>query len=282
MSKENLNKSIDALIDDIFSEEEQVEKSIDIAKDAKTKADEAANEAPKGQKDEARGAGRPKQISDVPQTDTDGARAKEYDDAITENEGKEDQPEETKKQAKVMDQTVERKEAKAKAPEMRPFKKSDDSVEISKEEYAAFEAFKKSQAEAEVAKAKEAEELKKAEVRQEQEALIKSAVQSATEDLRKSMDEQRKVIAEQASIIKSMASQPKSSKSVTGIEQLEKSQSPEEAGPQSFSKSEIEDAIEELVIKGELSNDVMAEYQMTESIYNKNHRAKVEKYLSSK
>ena len=93
MSKEAMNKSIDAMIDELFTEA-PVEKSIDISKDAKTTADAAVNQAPKGQDDDKRGAGRPKQISDVPKTDTDGKRDGKYDDDITENDGKEMSPEE--------------------------------------------------------------------------------------------------------------------------------------------------------------------------------------------
>ena len=115
---EELNKSIDALIDDIFSEEEEVvEKSIDIVQDNKATADEAVNQAPKAQKDESRGAGRPKQVSDVPQMDMDGRRESKYDDSTTENENKEDEPEETK-QSQSMDQTQDKKRiaSKPKAP----------------------------------------------------------------------------------------------------------------------------------------------------------------------
>lgn len=288
-NEEELNKSIDALIDEMFLEDEtgeDIEKSIDIAGDAKTKADEVANKAPKAQKDEARGAGRPKQISDVPQNDMDGRRDSEYDASITENEGKEDEPDETK-QSEGTDQTQDKKRMgkKGKAPAMRPFKKSEsgETEEISAEEWEAFQAFQKSEAEA-AKKAEEEENLTKAEAaKKENEDLIKSAVISATEDLRKSMQNLEAKNAEQAEIIKSMAKQPVQSKSITGVEQLEKSVAPEEnAEPESFSKSDIEDAIEDLVMKSELPADAMAEFQMTKRIYNNEHRQKVESYLEKK
>ncbi len=87
----DLNKSIDALIDEFFTEEESevIEKSIDIKNDSKTTADEVVNSAPKSVKDK-----RPvKAIQDVPEEDEDGARSKEYDSAISEK-GKEEDVEE--------------------------------------------------------------------------------------------------------------------------------------------------------------------------------------------
>jgi len=281
VKEEELNKSIDALIDDLFAETapeaQPVEKSIDIAKDADTTADAATNKAPKAQKDEARGAGRPAQISDVPQIDTDGRREAQYDAAITERDGKEEENEEAKKQAKTMDQVQDkdRSAQKPKAPASAPFKKSEDTVEISKEEFAKFEAFKKSQAE-------ESEQLRKAEFRKEQEELIKSAVQSATESFRKSFEALQTVNQEQAALLKSMSKQPVRPKSVTGIEQLEKSLAPEDQGEKSFSKSEILDAAEELVMKGRLPDTVVAELQMTGRLYSAEHRATIETFLQKK
>lgn len=275
--EELLNKAIDELIDEVFVEEE-VEKSIDIAKDAEETADEAVGKAPKGQKDEARGAGRPKQISDVPQTDMDGRRESKYDDSTTEREGKEDEPEETE-QSPSMDQTQEKKRmgGKPKAPEMRPFKKSEEEASIrqlSEEEYAEYLEFKKSKAE-EAAKAEElkkAEEMKKAE--EKQESLVKAAVEEATSELRKSLDEAN-------ALIKAIAKQPVRAKSVTGIEALEKSQE-EEKGPETFSKSEMLDAAEELVKSGLIKSDVVTELEMTGYVYDGASRTLIEKQLQKK
>lgn len=277
--KEELVKSIDALLEDLFAEE-SVEKSIDIAKDAETKADEAANKAPKAQKDEARGAGRPKQISDIPQTDMDGRRDSEYDDSIS-DEKKEDEPEEAKKQAKTMDQTKEGGRAKAsKAPEMKPFKKS---LEVSEEEYAEFEAFKKSKAEAE-AKAAEEAELKKAEVaKKEQEDLIKSAVAAALEEHKKENAELRKSLSEQQELLKAVASQPMQPKSITSVQALEKSMDPAMEGekePESLTKSEMLDVIEGLIKSKRLPEDALYEYDMTGGIYSAEHRKIVEETIN--
>lgn len=295
---DELLKSIDSLIDEYFTEpaleesSEEVEKSIDIAGDSKTKADEAANQAPKGQKDEARGAGRPKQISDVPQNDQDGARAKDYDGAISENEGKEDEPDEAKKQAQSVDQTSDkgRMSGSSKAPKSAPFKKSEeesDVVTLSKAEFEELQSLKKAKEDAEaeeLKKAQEAEELKKAEeAKKEQEALIKAAVQDATSDIRKENEELRKSLNESSAILKAMAGQPQRAKSVTGIEQLEKSVDPDgQPKEEKLTKSDILDAAEELVMKGQLSDEVVTEIEMTHTVSDPQIRAQIEKYANEK
>ena len=68
-NSEQLNKSIDSLIDDLFTDTVEKGDALNIAGDAKTTADAAIAAAPKMQDDAARGAGRPAQISDVPNTD---------------------------------------------------------------------------------------------------------------------------------------------------------------------------------------------------------------------
>ena len=79
MSNEELNKSIDAMIDELFSEEE-IEKALGEPAmgegESKTKADEVVNKAPKGKKDA--GNGRPVDIHDIPETDKDD-KSKGYD-----------------------------------------------------------------------------------------------------------------------------------------------------------------------------------------------------------
>lgn len=293
MNEEQLTKSIDSMIDDLFAEPEakegaSVEKSIDIAKDASKTADEAVGKAPKAQKDEARGAGRPKQISDVPQEDMDGRRDSDYDGSISENEGKEDEPEEAKKQAQSMDQTQEKKRmgGKPKAPEMKPFKKSEsgEAEELSDEEYKEFLEFKKSKAEA-AEKAAQAEELKKAEeAKKEQEDLIKSAVKEAVSGIREENEELRKSLAESQELLKAMASTPRQPKSITNMQALEKSMSPEDQdnGPKAFSKSEMLDGMEELVKAGKLSENVVYEYDMTKRIADPQARKVVEEYMNKR
>lgn len=289
-SMEELNKSIDALIEDIFSEETEdnkVEKAspIDIAQDAKTTADAAVNQAPSSQKDESRGAGRPKQISDVPQTDMDGRRDSEYDASTTENENKEDEPEETE-QSPSIDQTSEgkgrMKGEKAAAPKNAPFKKSEtgDSKpeSLSDEEWQEFQEFKKSKMEAKQEELRKSEELKKMEAKKEQEELIKSAVYAALEPLKKENEELKKSFNEQSELIKAMASQPKRPKSITGIEQLEKSMDGETT-PTTFSKSEKLDAAFELAKSGKISDTIVSELEMTGYVSDPEARTQIEKYL---
>ena len=286
-ANEEMNKSIDLLIDDLFAED-NVEKSIDIAKDADTKADDAVANAPKAQDDAARGAGRPKQISDVPKTDMDGKRESEYDASITENEGKEDQPDEVKKQSKAIDQVSKEGHpaGESKAPKVRPFRKSEDGenilfksesgeeVELSADLVAEVVALRKSKAEA-----AEAEKLQKA--KDEQNDLIKSAVAEALAPMKEENDKLQKAFDEQAKLLKSMSEQPVQSKSITGIEQLEKSVDPENTEPESFTKSEMKDAAFELAKSGEISDDVCYEMDMTGTISDQYARARIEKYLQT-
>lgn len=279
---EDLNKSIDSLLDEVFGETVSKGSPLDLAADNKTTADAAVSQAPKMEKDEARGAGRPKQISDVPQVDQDGKRGSEYDAGIAEDHGA-TEPEEAKKQAKAIDQVSKEGHMAGKeaAPKMAPFKKSDGEV-LSDEEVKEFEEFRKSKAEA-AAKAKEAEELKKAEkVKSDQEALVKSAVAAATASLRKENEELKKSFAETNALIKAMAAQPQRSKSITGIDALEKSERPEDKGPQTFSKSEILDAAMELAMKKSISDSIVSEIEMTGRCSDPSARAKIEKYLEGK
>jgi hypothetical protein len=283
VDQEELNKSLDALIDDLFAEPatDNVEKSIDIAKDADKTADAAVAKAPKAQDDDKRGAGRPKQISDVPATDEDGKRAKNYDGDITEREGVEDENAEAKKQAKSVDQTTGSGDKGAKAPKMRPFMKSEngEEVEIDASEYEAFQAFKKSQAEAaEAEELKKAEDFKKAE-EQKQQDLIKSAVSEAVSGLKDENDSLKKSLQETQELIKAMASVPQRSKSITGIEALEKSEDPANKAPESFSKSEMLDAAEELVKSGTIKADQVIELENTGTIFDPAARKAVEKKL---
>jgi len=113
MKDQELMKSIDAMIDDLFTEE-TIEKSEDTPIESKEDdVEDTANEGdveksmikdikpqketadegekpPKGQDDDKRGAGRPKEISDVPKVDTDGKRAKDYDKDITDKKSEKD------------------------------------------------------------------------------------------------------------------------------------------------------------------------------------------------
>lgn len=253
MLNDELNKSIDELIDNLFADEsDEVEKS--MIKDMKAEeetADEALAKVPSAQKDEARNAGRPKQISDIPQKDEDGRRQDSYDDSISEENKDGKNPE----------------QSQVEPP--KDMKKS-NKVEISKEEFEAYQAFKKSEAE----KIK-SEVLQKA--RQEQVDLIKSAVIEATADIRKENDELRKSLQESSDLIKSIANKPQSRKAITqvqAVERFEKSQT-----SQNFSKSELLDVAEALVKSGDLEDTHVIELEQTGYIFDPTARGILERKL---
>lgn len=286
---EDLTKSIDSLLDEVFAEPETTEKSIDIAKDAKTTADAVMSQVPASQDDASRGAGRPKQISDVPKNDQDGKRDGQYDASIAQAHGDEEN-EEAKKQAKAVDQcsSAGHMAQSPKAPRSAPFKKSDGS-EITEEDFRKFEAFEKAQKEeAEKAKAEElrkSEELAKAERKRETESLIKSAVEAATSKISKENEELKKSLNETQALVKAMASQPMPAKSVTsiqGLQSLEKSERPEDKGPETFSKSEILDAAMDLAMKGQISSEAVSEIEMTGRVHDASARQKIELHLQKK
>ena len=239
-------------------------------------ADEAVNQAPKGQKDEARDAGRPAQISEVPQIDTDGKRAGKYDDDIAQAHGAEEN-EEAKKQAdaKRSDQTMGRQEAGGAPAGM--------AKSISESEYAEFQAFKKAQA----TKAQE-EVLRKAQ--EQNRDLIKSAVKEATSAISKENEELRKSLKETNELVKAMAERPQRRKSIDGLQALEKSQSEQPAAGRSeaFTKSEMLDVAEELVAKSAASKDMtfqldhLIELENTGFIFDKRARAALEDALKRK
>lgn len=263
MNKEHtdLNKSVNDLIDSFFSEDVVKADNLDVASASKTTADAAISGAPGMQDDAARGAGRPKQISDVPKTDEDGSRGGNYDASIT-SALSEDENEEAKKQSKESNQLTSAGRIGA-GPTMKDPRLSKS---ISDEEYAEFQAFKKAQAErTELKKAedlKKSEDLKKAEL----ETLVKSAVASAIAPIQKENQELKKTLTESETLIKAMASQPQRSKSVTGIHALEKS-TREDSGAQEFNKKDKLDAAERLVMKKSLPMDAVIELENTGTVY---------------
>lgn len=251
---EDLIKSIDAQIDALFAEDEaEVEEVVkaDMIKDdkpAKTTADAAVGKAPKGEKDESRGAGRPKQISGIPQTDTDGKRSGEYDGDITEKK--------TEKDGK-------------KAEDSQTEPPADMKKSLSESEWAEFEAFKKAKAEA-----AQEENLRKA--RAEQTDLIKSAVLEAIKPVQEKLaeakaenEELKKSLTEQGDLIKSMANKPQRSKAITNVNSLEKSfgGNGQAKGSEKLSKSELLDIAEDLVKSKAISVDQAIELEQTGYIY---------------
>lgn len=228
---EELTKSIDSLIDELFEEEDSFGKSmIKDEKPQKETSDEALKhkDAKYEEDDAERGAGRSKAISDVPKKDTDGQRAKKYDDAISEKN--EDAKKEEDKQVQP-------------APHM---KKS-----LSDEEYEEYQALKKAKEESE-----KEEALKKAE--QEKADLIKSAVLEAKKDWDIEREELKKSLEEQGELIKAMANRPQRKKSVTNVAALEKSSTSYNESPE-LSAAEIKalasDVAEGLVKSNKITVD---------------------------
>lgn len=203
---------VDSIINEYFTEE-PVEKSMK----SDNTADAAVKEAPKAQKDEARNAGRPKQISDVPQEDQDGKREGKYDSDITENEDKEDEPEETKQVS---------------APSM---KKS-----VSEEEWAEFQAWKEAQAE-------EEQEVVKSEADETPnfEELIKSQVESLMKSKNEEIEELKKSLNETTELVKAMADTPMPQKSIDNIEYFEKGGKQEKT----FSRQEMLDTAFDMALR---------------------------------
>jgi hypothetical protein len=265
-NSEQLNKSIDSLIDDLFTETVEKGDALNIAGDAKTTADAAIAAAPKAQDDAARGAGRPAAISDVPKIDEDGKRDGAYDASIASKQA-EAENEEAKK-VKSIDQTTSAGRL-AEAPAMKDprLTKSVDEAE-----YAEFQAFKKSQAEkaAKDEELRKSEEIKKSEdlKKAELETLVKSAIASAIAPLQKENQELSSKLTKSETLIKAIAGQPVRAKSITGIEALEKSQG-ESSGPQEFTKSEKLDAAERLVMRKALPIDAVVELENTGTVFNK-------------
>lgn len=285
MEKEQLEKSIDSLIEEFFTEnsapaqateetttpapavEEVVAKaevpgspepkeSAQMKDGSSAKSDEKnANDvkAPKAKKDE--GNGRPEEVSDVPDVDEDGKRAKGYEAIQKPNSATPD---------------VSAKGTVVKA----------DTIEISKEDYELLQKAKKD---------REEESLRKA--RQEQTDLIKSAVTeavtTATEGLRKENQELKKSLEEQSTLVKAIAKKPQPRKSISTVQAMEKSFAPAqpEGGPQepkAFSKSEMMDVAEELVKAKKLTVEQAIELEDTGYIFDKEARQVFERELKKR
>lgn len=271
---DELTKSIDTLIEDLFAEPvSKAGENFEVANASKTTADAAVNVAPKMQSDAARGGGRPEQISDVPDTDEDGKRAKEYAASIAKDQAAEANPE-AAKQAKVVDQQSSAGRLGEK-PSMK-------DPRLSKSDYEELEAFRKSKADAE-SKAEDlrkSEELKKSEdlKKAELQNLVKAAITEAIQPLQRENQELKKSLGQSEVLIKAMAGQPQRSKSVTGIEALEKS-TPDSQGGQEFTKADKLDAAERLVMKKSLPTEAVVELSSTGTVYNPQWRAMIEAEL---
>jgi hypothetical protein len=247
---DELNKSIDSLIDELFAEE-KVEKSMIKDKNpAKETADEATAQAPKGEKDEKRDAGRPKQISEIPQQDTDGNRAGDYDGKIA----------------------MEHSDAKKKEdPQVTPPEQMKKA--LTEEEYAEYKALKKAKKQE-----RKAEKLQKA--RTEQVDLIKSAIAEATSGLRSENEDLRKALKEQGHLIKSMANKPQKPKAITNVQAVERFQ--KSGSAETLSKADLLDIAEELVKAKKLTMEHAIELENTGFIYEPEARAIFEREVAKR
>lgn len=277
-NEQDLNKSIDAMIDELFAEPvSKASDNLDVASASRTTADAAVSAAPKMQDDASRGAGRPKQISDVPSTDEDGKRDGQYDSSIASVQSEEENPE-AKAQSKSIDQTTGTGRL-SQAPSMKDPRLTKS---VSEEEYAEYQALKKAKSDAD-AKAEElrkSEEIKKSEdlKKAEMENLVKSAVAAAIEPLKRENQELKTTITKSETLLKAMAGQPQRAKSITGIEALEKSER-EDSGQKEYSRAEKLDAAERLVMKKSLPMEAVVELENTGTVFRKDWQQAIEAEL---
>ena len=262
---EELKKSVDALLDELF--EEKVEKSDAIheiigepkqAKGEQQKAEVNADQVKpdvSSEEDEKAGKkrGRPDDLSQMSMRSPDGESKGSYDASIT-SPAQVPQHQTTIAKSETSETSKEIEELKAKVEELTK------AINAKKEEDA------------------KVEELKKAE--QEKADLIKSEVEKATADLKKENDELKKSIQETADLVKAIAKKPKPRQSISSVDVLEKSAPTAEQ--KHFSKSEMLDAAEQLFKAKKLTDEDVIELEDTGFIYNEDKRRILEEYLQGK
>lgn len=253
---EELNKSIDALLDELFKgpkpekieiAEKKVsnETPMEAKKPAMT-SDEGLEGVDAGEEESDGENGRPKDPSNMSHRDADGASHLDYDSSIT------------SPAKKVPNETTN-------SPALKK------SFQVSEEDY---ELLRKAKA------AQQAEALRK--VRDEQTNLIKSAVQEAISPLKAENEALRKSISEQEALLKSMAKKPRQQKSISTVAVLEKSfAGNDESAPrqEAFSKSEMLDAAERLMKSKVFSLNDVIELDDTGYIYDAGKRRALEEEL---
>lgn len=260
---EQIKKSAEELIDELFMEEAHEEQDVvekakeDVTQDlidgkkSKEKPEDCgakvtlADEVkpPKPKKDDEEG--RPEQISDVPDVDEDGSRAKGYESVQKPN---------------------------SKTPEVSDKGTVVKAFEVSAED---FELLQKAKAE------KTEQELKKA--KQEQEELIKAEIKAQTESLTNQVEELKKALEDSQKLLKAVAKVPSAPKSITSVAALEKSftNADDEPVAKSWSKADILDACEELCKAEKISVEDVIEFENLGTLNNQAKR-EVEKFLAKK
>lgn len=267
-TNEELSKAIDEAIDALFTEQtapaaETVEKAKDVMSEiigspkeskemkngqdagpAQTEADQV--KAPKGKKEKDGENGRPKSISDVPDSDEDGSRAKGYE-------------------------SIQEKQAVPAGSGKGTIAKA---FEVSEEDFELLQKAKK---------AKEAATLRKAQ--EDNSNLIKSAVVEATKGLKDENAALKKSIDETQALLKSIAKRPQPSKAVTNVAALEKgfgNGSEPTSQSKSFSKSEMLDVAESLVKSNGLTVEQVIELEDTGYIYDAGARSRLEHAIKNR
>jgi len=252
-SEEALNKAIDSFLEDLFeTAPEKVEKM--MTGKSHTTADAALAQVETSPEDKDRDE-RPKDITTIPKGQGEAAPEGEYDADITSNEDEEKEPEEAPMQSNP--QALLNKE-------------------ITVAEFEEYQALKKAKEAQEAA-----EEIKKSQEQTEQ--LIKSATASVAETFAKENEELKKSVLEMQQTLQNMANRPQQRKSIESISVLEKSQKQE--GSQFYSKEELEQAVEDLVLNKshpEFKVEHMAEMEQMGTLNDENLRRKVDSYLKNK
>lgn len=287
LGDEELNKAISTLVDETFPELKKAREANPDVTDSKTTADAALATVPGSKNDKSRGAGRPKEISDVPNKDEDGARAKEYDSAIKSRDDDEEENPEAKKQSRSIDQTTttgHSGDKKPTAPKMAPFIKKGEDFEKSYERFTLFEQFRKSEATTaettttEVVQ-KAVEEAPKEEVLSKSDDLMKAMVEKETSELKKTVETLTTFANEQAVLLKSIGAKPMPSKAISDVQAIEKSIQPEVGNSTHFSKAEKLDAAFELAKAGKISVDVVSELEMLSTVSDNSAKQQISNYL---
>lgn len=284
-SVEELNKSMDQLIDEFFSEEavatasetEKVEKSEEPKAEEKkegatTASLEKASDAVHEIIGEAKQAKEEKDPNKNPATLADDAGNNPPKSEEDEKEGKKrGRPSDLSQMSQRDMSTGESKgsydasiveasknPSMPEASQVQPpeHMKKADVVEISREEY---EALKKAQSE----------------------ALVKAEVEKATSEIRRENEDLRKQLNDTTSLVKALAKRPQPRKSISSVAALEKGGYSEVPESKEFSKSEKLDAAEALVKSGDLSDEDLIELETTGTLLDGSKRSKIERKLNS-
>jgi len=224
---------------------EPVEKAADTPMKSgasKETADEVkAKKSPEDPESKTR---RPLGISDVPDSDQDGNRAKGYEHI---------------------------QYAQGETPNTGPKGTYAKSYTISQEDFDMLQEAKEAKKQQAISKANS-----------DQELLIKSAVGEAVSGLKEENQDLKKTLEETLTVVKSLSKRPQIRKSISNIQAVERefgSKDPNDAQPEHFTKSEMLDAAVDLCKAGKIKDVDVTELEMTGRIYDPEVRRALEKEL---